>query len=155
MNGYGLEMMPIVGFYGPVITAVLVHWFLPKISLFRTFSTLEIVIQIGSQPNLAWGMEWGWGPTLFNDVMMTSSPTSRFVDYGPKTFTFSYIFHTGDRNSSWISTKLGMNDGVWSGTNPIQWRHDDVITDVTVRWLRTKNLVYLCLPPFLTPLEWR
>ena len=25
MNGYGLEMMPIVGFYGPVITAVLVH----------------------------------------------------------------------------------------------------------------------------------
>ena len=25
MVGYRLEMMPIVGFYGPVITAVLVH----------------------------------------------------------------------------------------------------------------------------------
>ena len=25
MIGYRLEMMPIVGFYGPVITAVLVH----------------------------------------------------------------------------------------------------------------------------------
>ena len=30
-----------------------------------------------------------------------------------------------------------------SGTNPIQWRHDDVITDFRVRWLRNKNLVYM------------
>ena len=52
MNDYGLGMMPIVGRYGPVITTVLVDWFLPKIWCFHMFSTLEIVIQVGSQPNL-------------------------------------------------------------------------------------------------------
>ena len=44
--------------------------------------------------------------------------------------------------ASWILIKLDMNGEEGLGTNPIQWRHDDVITDFTVGWLRTKNLVY-------------
>ena len=52
MIGYRLGMMPIVGFYGPVITAVLVQWFLLEIRHFLIFSTLQVVIQVGSRPNL-------------------------------------------------------------------------------------------------------
>ena len=37
MIGYGSGMMPIVGRSGPVITAVPVHWFLPK-NVFLNFS---------------------------------------------------------------------------------------------------------------------
>ena len=44
--------------------------------------------------------------------------------------------------ASWILIKLDTNGEEGLGTNPIQWRHDDVITDFTVGWLRTKNLVY-------------
>ena len=29
-----------------------------------------------------------------------------------------------------ISTKLGMVDVIWVLTNPIEWRHDDIISDV-------------------------
>ena len=96
--------------------------------------------QFKSDRHQTWYDEWLWVQddaycwTLWSDDHSGSGPL-----ISTENLTFSYIFHTGDRNSSWISTKLGMNDGVWSGTNPIQWRHDDVITDVTVRWLRTKN----------------
>ena len=44
--------------------------------------------------------------------------------------------------ASWILIKLDMNGEEGLGTNPIQWCHDDVITDFTVGWLQTKNLVY-------------
>ena len=43
--------------------------------------------------------------------------------------------------ASWILIKLDTNGEEGLGTNPIQC-HDDVITDFTVGWLRTKNLVY-------------
>ena len=112
--------------------------------------------QFRSDPYQTWYDEWLWvGDDAYCWILRSSDHSRSGPLISTENLTFSYIFHTGDRNSSWISTKLGMNDGVGSGTDPIQWRHDDVITDFTVRWLRTKNLVYLCLPPFLTPLEWR
>ena len=46
MNHYGSGMMPIVGRYGPVITAVLVDWFLPKIWCFRVLFAIQVAIQV-------------------------------------------------------------------------------------------------------------
>ena len=54
LNGFGSGMMPIVGCYGPVITAVLVYWFSTKIQHFRILFALEIAIHVGSLPNLVW-----------------------------------------------------------------------------------------------------
>ena len=66
--------------------------------------------------------------TLLNFVMMTSSVTSQwrhFRYFAPWAYEHDNltIFHP-------ISTKLGMIDVMWVLTNPIEWRHDDVISDV-------------------------
>jgi len=43
----------------------------------------------------------------------------------------SAIFHP-------ILTKLGMVDDIWVETNPIDWRRNDVTSDVTVDLFRLK-----------------
>ncbi len=53
MNDYGSGMMPIVGRYGPVITAVLVDWFLRlKYGVFVYF--LQYRSQFKSDPYQTW-----------------------------------------------------------------------------------------------------
>ena len=74
--------------------------------------------------------------SLLNFVMMTSSVTSQwrhFRYFAPWACEHDNltIFHP-------ISTKLGMIDVIWVLTNPIKWRHDDVITGVTTHWFPAK-----------------
>ena len=66
--------------------------------------------------------------------MITSSPTLRFTDYRRKW----YILHNNSAICHPIFIKLGMNDDMRSINNHLQWRYDDVITGLTVHWLKAK-----------------
>ena len=115
----------------------------PCLSTF-TFFTLQVAIQIGSSPNLVWWLVIGWRWCLLLDFTVRWSQPFWSIDFYLKIVIF-HIFYCRSHNSSWISTKLDMNDVMGSGGNPMWWRHDDVITDVTVHWFRMKtynNYVY-------------
>ena len=86
MNENKLVMSPFVWCHGPVITAVLVDWFLEQ------------------------------------------------------NMTFSYTFHIGDRNSSWISIKLYMVNENKLVMSPIVWCHGSVTTAVLVHWFLEQNM---------------
>ena len=55
-----------------------------------TFCTITRPFVIRSSPNLIWMIVWGQWRIMSNDVMMTSSMTSRFIDYGRKFSMFAF-----------------------------------------------------------------
>ena len=56
--------------------------------------------------------------------------------------TISFTFRTGDRNSSWISTKLCMMNENKLVMSPIVWYHGPVITSVQVDWFLEQKVIF-------------
>ena len=103
-----------------------------KYDIFLYFSHWRLQFKLDL--NQTWYDEW----TLVSDHLYCF--VSRSSDHsrsGPLisswNMTFSYTFRTGDRNSSWILTKLGMIDSCGMEMVTVTWLHGPVITAVLVR----------------------
>ena len=106
-----------------------------------TLFTLQVAIQVGSLPNLAWWLVMGRGWCLLLDVPVRWSQPFRSTGFYLK-MCFQ-TFRTAGRNSSWISTKLGITIGYGSGVMPIVGRSGPMITTVPVHWFLPKNGVFI------------
>ena len=81
---------PILWRHDDVITWVMAHWFPAKTAHFWLICMITWSFLIRSSPNLISMITWGQWQTPFDDVMMTSSLTSRFIDYGRKFSMFAF-----------------------------------------------------------------
>ncbi len=182
MNDYGSGMMPIVGRYGPVITAVLVDWFLRlKYGVFACFPHWRSLFKldrnqtwyewwrgIGDQFCLmtSWWRHYWLHSSLISDgncmfllitrsfltwfwcdliglgihekrwtlhIMMTSSQSFRFTDFGRKSHVYTYNLSF----SHPILMRLHRIDHTLIQINCMH--HDDVITSFPDHWFRTKT----------------
>ena len=76
--------------------------------------------QFKSDHYQTWHDDWLWvGDDAYCWMFRSDDHSGSGPLISNENLIFSYIFHTGDRNSCWISIKLGMNHQVGSGTNPI------------------------------------
>ena len=87
MIGYGSGMMPIVGRSGPVITAVPVHWFLPK-NVFSNFSHSRSQLKLDLYQT--WYDDWLW---VGNDAYCRTSRSGGHSRSGPLVSTQKWCFH--------------------------------------------------------------
>ena len=119
--GWGWCLLLFVGRYGPVITAILDDWFLPKIWCFRILFALQVTIQVGSLPNLTWWMVVGRWRCLWLHVMVRwSQPfwlTGFYLKYGVFVYFSQYRSQfKSDPYQTWYDKWLWVGDDAYCWT---------------------------------------